>query len=274
MEGRTRVQALAACGQILQPLTRILIKLGISAPELTNVCKQVFVHIAADRLAGSKRRLNRSRIAIVTGLTRAEVTKLLNPRSSQQKTLQSHLHRARRVINGWRRDTEFASRGGRPRVLSRKGPHGSFEALVRRYSGDIPARAMLDELLTMAAVTKQKDGRIRLRPQKEPSTTNARDLELLGKQGRALLDTLCHNIQDPSDPLFLGTVVGRRIDPEVLRLLLRRIQTQGREFLSHLDDQFKHPPRTHKGRREAKSSTLGVTLFTYRDARASKNDQR
>ena len=274
MEGRTRAQALTVCGQLLLPLARILITWGISAPEFTNACKQVFVHAAADRLARSGKRLNRSRIAIVTGLTRAEVTKILRTRASTTKTLPSQLHRARRVIAGWCSDAEFASREGRPRALQLRGRRASFETLVKRYSGDIPTRAMLDELLAMSAVAKQKDGRVRLSLQEKGSPISARELDSVGNQGHALLDTLCHNLQNPNSPLFVGTVVGRKIDPELLELLLQRVQTQGREFLSRIDDQFKHPPRAHRGRRNADSNTLGVTVFTYRNVVARTNRRR
>lgn len=274
MEGRTRAQALNVCGQVLLPLARVLITWGISAPEFTNACKQVFVQAAADRLARSGKRLNRSRIAIVTGLTRAEVTKILETRASTTRTLPSQLHRARRVIAGWCSDAEFASREGRPRALLLRGRRASFESLVKRYSGDIPTRAMLDELLAMSAVAKQKDGRVRLSLQEKASPIGARELDLLGNQGHALFDTLCHKLQDPNNPLFLDTVVGRKLDSELLQLLLQRIQTQGREFLSRIDDQFKHPPRVHRGRRTAESNTLGVTVFTYRNVLGRTNRHR
>jgi Family of unknown function (DUF6502) len=264
VEGRARAQALTACGQVLVPLARMLIDLGISAAEFSDACKQIFVHAAADRLAGSTRRLNRSRIAIVTGLTRAEVTKILGLPPSGKRTLQSHLHRARRVITGWRTDSEFASRQGRPRTLPVKGRRGSFEALVKRYSGDIPTRAMFDELLAMSVVIRQKNGRVRLGMGKT-AATNARKFVLLGQQGRALLETLCHNLQNPNKARFVGTVTGRKIDQQVLDLLSQRIHTQGREFLSRIEDQFKHPPRAHKTRGDAEPSTLGVTVFTYRE---------
>lgn len=36
----------------------------------------------------------------------------------------------------------------------------SFSELVKRYSGDIPVRAVLDELLRVGAVKQLRDGRI------------------------------------------------------------------------------------------------------------------
>ncbi len=248
MEGRTRARALAACGEIVLPLTRILIALGISAPEFTNAVRKLYVQAAAERLATSAKRLNRSRVAIVTGLTRAEVTRLLRARPQSGATPRSHLHRARRVLNGWHADPEFASAKGRPRDLPLKGRHRSFEALVKRYSGDIPPRAMLDELHAMAAIKRQKNGRVSVVARRNVSAMDLRGIASLGNKGRALLETLIHKLENPTTPLFASTVTGYEIDSRIVDLLLQRIDIQGREFLARIDDQFRHPPRPFKGR--------------------------
>ena len=263
MASRSRTQALTACRRILPPLIRLLIALGISAPEFALTSKRVYVQTAADRLAQRSKRINRSRIAIVTGLTRAEVTKLLKPRA-QREAAQHQMHRAERVLNGWCTDQEFASRIGGPRALPLKGRDGSFEALVKRYSGDIPPRAMLDELRAMSAVRRAHNGRIRMSVRRETPSFKARDIAILGNHVRALLDTLCHNLENPADSIFAGMVTGRASDPRMMELLLQRIQTQGSQFLTQIDDQFKHPPRALKAARRTGSHRLAVTVFAHR----------
>lgn len=266
MASRTRAQALAACRRILPPLVRVLIQLGISAPEFSSVCKQVYVTTAADHLAKSAKRVSRSRIAIVTGLTRAEVKRLLDSKTQGAAIRQWQIHRASRVLNGWFTDPEFASRG-RPRELPLKGRHGSFEALVKRYSGDIPPRAMLDELTQLSAVRKRKNGRIRVNAREiRGLPVRSRDINALESKARALLDTLCHNIEEPSNPMFAESVAGKAVDPRVIELLLQRIQTHGKEFLNRIDDQFRHPPGGYRARSRARSEKLGVTVFAHRDS--------
>ena len=266
MASLSRSEALAACRRILPPLIRLLIGLGISAPEFASICRRIYVQAAADRLAQKTKRVNRSRIAIVTGLTRAEVTRLLKPRAQREAIQHSQLHRAERVLNGWRTDPEFASRSGRPRELALKGRHGSFEALVKRYSGDIPPRAMLDELRAMSAVRKQQNGNIRMNVRREISPLKARDIAILGNQARALLDTLCHNLENPANAIFAGSVTGRAVDSKMTELLLQRIQAQGKQFLMQIDDQFKHPPGAFRAPRGARSQKLAVTVFAHRES--------
>lgn len=266
MASRTRAQALAACRRILPPLVRILIRLGISAPEFSTVCKQVYVDTAADRLAKSAKRVSRSRIAIVTGLTRAEVTRLLKSRTHGETTRQWHLHRASRVLNAWFTDPDFVSRNGRPRDLPLKGGRKSFEALVKRYSGDIPHRAMMDELDAMSVIRRLKDGRIRVSTREIGGPRlNSKNIASLASQARKLLDTLCHNLENPSNPIFAASVAGNAVDPRVIDLLLQRIQSHGKEFLNRIDDQFRHPPGRYKARSRARSEKLGVTVFAHRE---------
>lgn len=58
-------------------------------------------------------------------------------------------------MHGWFADARYVDAAGKPRALPMTGP-ASFDELVRKYSGDIPRRAVLDELLAggMAEVTQ------------------------------------------------------------------------------------------------------------------------
>lgn len=275
MASHTRARALAACRQLLPPLVRVLIRFGVSAPEFSNVCRQVYVNTAAARLANSAKRVNKSRIAIVTGLTRAEVTKLLRHRASATATQQWQLHRASRVLIGWFTDAEFSSRRGRPRELPLKGRRGSFQALVKRYSGDIPPRAMLDELSEMSAICRQRNGTIRVVTRSIGSPRlSSKDIVALGTKGQALLDTLCRNVEDPSNRLFAATVTGTGVDPRIVDLLLERIRLHGRDFLNRIDDQFRHPPGGYKARGRGRSEKLGVTVIAHREPAPERRTKR
>ena len=275
MSNRVRANALSASKRTLQPLVRMLIGLGVSAPEFSLICKQAFVDAAANRLASAGKRVNRSRIAIVTGLTRAEVTRLLKSKAVEAPARQRHLHRARRVLKGWSTDPEFLSRNRRPRELVLKNSRGSFQALVKRYSGDIPPRAMMDELIEMSAIRKQKDGRIRMttRPPGR-SSLSTRGLVTLGSSANALLTTLCHNLEDPANPFFTASVGGTIADPRVIDVLLARIKTHGTEFLTQVDDQFRHPPRGSQTRKSGKAEKLGVTVFVHREPATGRRGNR
>jgi hypothetical protein len=137
---------------------------------------------------------------------------------------------------------------------------------VKRYSGDIPPRAMMDELIEMSAIRKQKNGRIRMTTRTpSDSSLSTRGLVSLGSNASALLSTLGHNLENPSNPLFTASVGGTVVDPGLVDVLLARIKAHGTDFLSRIDDHFRHPPRGLKARTSAKAEKLGVTVFVHRE---------
>ena len=94
-------------------------------------------------------RINHSRVAAQTGLTRAEVKRFLKYNAFSSPVFgQTPVER---VIEGWRTDRRFALRG-QPKPLAIYGEKDSFEHLVRKFGGDVPHRAVLDELRRIGAV--------------------------------------------------------------------------------------------------------------------------
>ncbi len=271
MASRTRDSAIAACERLLPPLIATLIRLGISAADFTELAKEVFVRTAARQMVHTTGRISRSRVAIVTGLTRAEVAHVLN-RVRRAKRRAWHLHRADRVLKGWTSDPDFLTRGGRPRALTIKGRRGSFQELVKRYSGDIPARAMLDELIASAAVRILENGRVRI-PRRRTTVPryDYRELSAVGTRVRALLHTLCHNAEHSKAKLFVSSTSNRSVDERLMSTLLHRIEAQGLTFLQSIDDQLSNPPRGYLIRRGTRKPKLSVTVFVHKELRAEEN---
>lgn len=83
---------------------------------------------------------------------------------------------------------------GQPRDLPFDGPL-SFAELVRRYSGDLPARAVLDELLRVGIVA-ETSGLIRLlnRTGYVPYQDEQAKVAIAGDAAADLLATLNHNL--------------------------------------------------------------------------------
>jgi hypothetical protein len=134
---------------------------------------------------------------------------------------------------------------------------------------------MMDELIEMSAIRIQKNGHIKLIPHSPSrSLLSARGLASLASDAGALLDTLCHNLEDPSNPRFAASVGGIIVDPRVLDVLLARIKLQGTDFLNRIDDNFRHPPRVPRARTGGKAERLGVTVFVSREPITAWRDNR
>src|SRR5262245_50900850 len=148
MTDPVRLGLLAAYRKILQPLVRILIRSGISFGETAEVLKTVFVEVAGRDFDLPERKTSLSRIAIITGLTRKEVAKQQDILTSGALDVDSNLNRMTRVLEGWHSDPAFTGPYGMPMELPFESPtSASFATLVRKHSGDMAPRAMLDELM-------------------------------------------------------------------------------------------------------------------------------
>src|ERR1700758_4548563 len=135
-----------ALAKLLRPLVRLLLKHSFPYAAFESIAKRVYVETAMADFALPGKKPSISRAAILTGLTRKDVNVLLAEPSSRADVAATHYNRAARVLTAWVREPHFAGSGDSPQPLPVDGPGGFFE-LVRQHGGDVPARAVLDELL-------------------------------------------------------------------------------------------------------------------------------
>jgi hypothetical protein len=264
---RLRSSSEAACEAILEPLVVLLLHAGVAVSDLADICKRLYVRVAAADIRKSSTRLNQSRIAIVTGLTRAEVKRLLLPRKPGTVRFDWQLDRATRVLNGWKQDREFRHASGKPKDLPKLGKRGSFQVLVRRYSGDIPLTAMRKELLKAGAIRVLQNGAIRM--QSTSSTRKAartRDLVAFAEKGRDYLFALAQNVLDPQSPAIEESVRVDHIPIELLPLLRKTVASRSKVFISALEEQLRSAANTRKDSRRAGRVKFGVTVFAVEDS--------
>lgn len=158
MVTRTKSVRTGDVGSGLTPLYEALLELarklqprGITPKIFSQLARYAFTHAAADTAKLGNGRVNYSRVAAQTGLTRAEVKRILgSTRFTIHDQIESPLVR---VIKGWRSDPEFGGRkGGQPKHLESAGQRSAFARLVKKYGGDIPHRAILEELRSIGAI--------------------------------------------------------------------------------------------------------------------------
>src|SRR5262249_39633778 len=140
------------------------------------------------------------------------------------------------VLTGWLRDPEFCDAEGRPRELADDGDKG-FAGLVRRYSGDVPARAVLDELLRVGAVHRPTVQTIELVSRAYVPVASVSDkLAILGADVGDLIAPIDHNIEPGVEaPRFQRKVMYHRIPAEALPALRKLSATHAQALLERLD---------------------------------------
>lgn len=187
--------------QLLRPLVRVLLRHGLAYDEFAELARRTYVDVAERDFALNGRKQTASRISVITGLNRKEVARLqaMNAQGEPGSAeLARTMNRAARVVVGWMHD--HTRHDGLAEVLDAE----QFAALVRRHSGDMPARAVLDELRHSGAVSMDDDGRLRLgKDGYGPKATDARKISLLGQHAAELLGAIEHNLSYPPEQAWL-----------------------------------------------------------------------
>lgn len=147
---------------LLKQLAALAIRFGTTPAELTDILKLECVHQAAQGATLRNGRVNYSRIAVVTGLTRIEVRRLLTSANVITPATTAPKNRAWRLVSAWTTDEGYLDELGRPRALELGTSKNGFGALVHAYCGDVPAKAVLAELQRSGTVRLTK-GKVQLR---------------------------------------------------------------------------------------------------------------
>jgi hypothetical protein len=154
--------AVATLRRVLEPLVDLMFDTGITVQEFGRLVRDRAVRSAAVRVVRESGRVSNSRVAIMTGLARTEVARILE---TPEPPVDSHIgqHPARRVLAAWHENREFLNAKGNPAVLPIFGARKSFEQLVAQYGGASPVRAMLDQLTEIGAVEILAAQRVKVR---------------------------------------------------------------------------------------------------------------
>jgi hypothetical protein len=246
MDQPKHAQALSAATlRLLRPLVRILLRNNVSHRTFAELAKVAYVEVASAEFGIAGKKQTVSRIAILSGLTRKEVQRLLAQTPDTDSVVEEEYHRASRVITGWVRDPDFGDGKGHPHPLRMEGKRASFKELVKRYSGDIPVRAMLDELLRVGAVKQLKDGRICLFSRGYiPQKGVVEKLQVLGTDTADLISTIDHNVnQKPSKSRFQRKVMYDNVSVEAAKEFQVLASAQGQELLESIDRWLSHRDR-------------------------------
>ena len=189
-----------AVAKLLRPLVRLLLKHSFSYSAFEAIAKRVYVETAMQDFQLPGRKPSVSRASVLTGLTRKDVNTLLNEPWSGIDSDSTHYNRAARVLTLWVRDADFHQPDGSPRPLPIEGT-GGFAELVRKSRGDVPWRAVLDELERVGSVQVDSDGIVRLVQRAfVPSSSTQAVMAILGADASELIETIAYNMDRGSGP--------------------------------------------------------------------------
>jgi len=225
---------LRACGRILEPIVRLLLKAGITWKDFADLAKAKFVEVATDEFGIKGRPTNVSRVAILTGLDRREVHRLRASKRSEGEDPPPGMSRATQVLAAWFNDPVFRSRDEKPRDLPFDAGTDSFSELVKRYAPGIPPVAMAKELKAAGAVADLPGGMLRvLKRQYVPTELDGEKIRLWGDGLHSLGVTLEHNLlrNGEEQPRFERRAISLNVDPAAVPAFQKMLEAEGQAFL-------------------------------------------
>lgn len=225
-----------ALARLLRPLCRLMLRHGMAFGAFVDLAKRTYVDVAMTEFNLPGKKPSISRVAILSGLTRKEVQRLVAEPAGDSAEGGERYNRASRVLTGWVRDPEFCGPLGLPRPLPVDGDMG-FAALVHRHSGDMPVRAMLDELMRVGAVRRLDDGRVELVTRAYVPQSSATDkLHILGTDVADLIGTIDHNLaHGDTQPRFQRKVMYHGLPAGKAPAFRRLAAAEAQALLERLD---------------------------------------
>jgi len=229
-------QFATAIRRMLRPVVRQLIAYGVTYPAFNRMVRELYIEVADQHFALPFKRQTDSRVALVTGINRKEVSQLRRRRKTVkvdtvevEDTVMTH------VIGRWMAGPPYADATGHPHRLpyeSESARTASFARLVRQVGPDVPVRSVLDELLHSGVVELLPDGDVCLRREAHVPAAGAEGkLTLLGSDPAEVFSTIVHNIEHPEAPRLQRKVVYDNIGADALPELSQAARDIGEEFI-------------------------------------------
>ena len=160
---------------LLLPIVTLAVRSRLGSHLFVQAAKHAYVRAAIDEAFPGDSKVNYSRLAVITGLTRKEVS-LLVGRIKGDRRLPARVSREQRalgVVRGWRMDPRFHDERGRPAALPLASGRRTFGSLVRAYARDVTPMSVLTELQRLNLVSKTKASSVRLLSTQRHTPTEA-----------------------------------------------------------------------------------------------------
>ncbi len=225
-----------AVGWLCRPLVRLLIRKGVSYPQMREHLKRIYVTVAEEEFAVDGRPPSDSRIHVLTGVHRKDVRRLRGGGAEPSPDTGAGIGGA--VVSRWLGLPEYRGPFGEPRCLPRRadeeGP--GFDELVAEVSRDVRPRAVLDELERLGIVRRDGNGRICLeRRAFVPDRDFVRQTFYLGRNVHDHLAACVHNMEGGDRPMLERAVYYAGLRPESVAELRAMAEDAGARLLEDLN---------------------------------------
>lgn len=229
--------------ETLGPISRIILKRGVSWGEFEEAAKMAFVDQAGEHFQIEGRKMTDSRISVITGLTRRDVKRLRELNESGTRSDKTYnANRATRVLSGWCQDQDYLDSNGSPRPLkvdSHIPTEFSFATLAKTYAGDVPVMALVAELERIGSIKYNDNQQLEIVNRSyTPDNDNIEQVAVIARAIADLTNTVEHNtsLQRDEDRWFQRSAFSNDLNAQDQKALLKFLQAEGQDFLEKVDN--------------------------------------
>lgn len=141
---------------LLRPVVRYFLRKSATIQTFHEIAKAVFIEVAAEELRAAKQKVNVSRLSLITGITRNEVTRIY--KHGKRPAVRSTDSVLSRVMGQWEQHPSFSTKAKTPKVLTFQGEDSEFHRLVSSVSKHINPGSVLKELEKTKSVERTPRG--------------------------------------------------------------------------------------------------------------------
>ena len=257
---------------LFRPLTQVACEYSVSAREITDVLRRVYLQGLEARLSAQMRPTSDARLALIAGLNRSEVASVrrngkFSPNGDTPAAATAD--QVSSILTAWHTQTRFSGAYGLALDLDLTpvpdSPRASFQELVESTCQGLDWEAVLDELVASGSIEiiDAKVARCRSRAYVLPSG----DVSVIERAARfleAAASSFAHNILQRGGPTYFErTVVSDFALTEKGRdEFLKWSSKSGQEFLTELDTTLAKIAETMSS---ANGRRYGVGVYFFED---------
>ncbi len=248
----------------VEPLVELFLELGITSPEAESLLRSLFVHKSRQWLErqGGSSQPSDVRIALVTGVHRNFVRRLLAEPPKIADARRRKGHPATKLLQAWYTDPRYLDGSGKPRDIPERGPPPSFEALAGAHLRGPTPGVVLRELQRAGVIERLGEQRVRVRSRAVGTPGwNLGNIRELGARSKQLVETLMHNLRDPRDRFFCDSLSDIEIAETRAAVLRQVIARRATSFLQSLEAELTSERRRYRSRGTGRRTRLSLTVF-------------
>ena len=244
-----------AVKQLLRPVVGLLLDNGLTYNWLTKILKRIFIDVAEEEFPLEGKPQTDSRISLVSGVHRRDVSRLRKEHGEQYEPPAS-IFLGPKLIAIWISESKFLDSNNSPAALPRRnsgvvpeGP-GSFEELVTMVRTDVRPRAILDEMMRLGVAKMDDNDYVILQTDSFiPSTGVEEKMYFLGRNIHDHVAASRENVKSDTPPFLERSVYYDQLSKESVEELSALSRESSMQVLQKLN---KHARKLQQ--RDAKES--------------------